>query len=215
MRVMKALSITCCLVLASALLAAEPLQRRGATKAAPKAATKAARTSTDATCAADLGTGITSGRRFCDVVIADSADKSIMMKVPPRRGAAKLLFDLHTRVAIPPDSLPAAQTFSSNTAIVVVLGPKGEMARAIATGEFRRAADLFDRIAGGPGGGPKIVGPGPATPVEVTLPTGTNVIGIVGERLEATTRLGSQTYDTPGRPVAIVSNLRVEYTPLR
>jgi hypothetical protein len=211
---MKALSITCCLVLASALLAAEPLQRRGATKAT-KAATKAPRTSTDATCAADLGTGVSSGRRFCDVVIADSADKSIMMTVPPRRGAAKLLFDLHIRLAIPPDSVPAAQTFSSNTAIVVVLGPKGEMARGIATGEFRRSADLFDRIAGGPGGGPKTVGPGPSVPVEVTLPTGTNVIGIVGERLQVTTRLGTQTYDTPGRPIAIASNLRVEYTPLR
>jgi hypothetical protein len=208
---MKTLSTLLCVALASTLLAAAPVQRR----AAAKAPAKAPRTSTEAVCAADLGAGVASGRRFCDVVIADSADKSIMMKVPPRRGAARLLFDLHVRVAIPPESLPPAQTFSSNTAIVVVLGPKGEMARGIATGEFRRAADLFDRITGGPGGGPKTVGPGPAVPVEVTLPTGTNVIGIVGERLEVTTRLGTQSYDTPGRPIAIVSNLRVEYTPLR
>jgi hypothetical protein len=205
---MKPLSILLlCALGASAVLAAEPLQRR--------AATRGPRVSTDAICAADLGKGVKTGRQFCDVIIADSADKSIMMRVPPRRGAARLLFDLHIRVAVPPENSPVAQTFSSNTAVVMVLGPKGEMARGVATGEFRRVADLFDRISGGPRGGPKTVGPGPATPIVVTIPVGTTVVGIVGERLEVLTRLGRQTYDTPGRAVAIASNLRVEYTPLR
>lgn len=203
---MRTLTTSLCLACVSALLAAEPLQR---------AAARGPRVSTEATCAADLGKGVTTARRFCDVIIADSADKSIMMRVPPRRGAAKLKFDLHVRVAVPPDNSPVAQTFSSNTAVVMVLGPKGEMARGVTTGEFRRASDLFDRISGGPRGGPKTVGPGPATPIEVTLPVGTTVIGIVGERLEVLTRLGKQSYETPGRPIAIASNLRVEYTPLR
>ena len=35
-------------------------------------------------------------------------------------------------------------------------------------------------------------------------------VGIVGVRLRVTTRLGSQTFDSPGRPVAIVSNVRLE-----
>jgi hypothetical protein len=38
-------------------------------------------------------------------------------------------------------------------------------------------------------------------------------IGIVGVRLEVLTRNGRDTFDTPGRPVAIVSNLRIEYRP--
>jgi len=49
--------------------------------------------------------------------------------------------------------------------------------------------------------------------VNVTIPVGVTSVGIIGVRLEVLTRLGKQVYDTPGRPVGIVSNIRVEYTP--
>ena len=204
---MKALSLVIVVLCASTLLVAESRQRR--------AATRGPRVSTEAACAAELGAGVATKRRFCDVIITDAPQSSIAIKIPARRGAAKLLFDVHTRVAVPPENSPVAQTFSSSTAVVSVVGPKGEIARGIATGEFRRAEDLFDRIGGGPGGGPKTVGPGPATLVEVTIPAGTTSIGILGVRVEVMTRLGRQSYDTPGRPIAIVSNIRVEYTPFR
>jgi hypothetical protein len=47
----------------------------------------------------------------------------------------------------------------------------------------------------------------------VTIPAGLTAIGIVGARLEETRMGGKAAYDTPGRPIAIVSNLRLEYTP--
>jgi hypothetical protein len=37
-------------------------------------------------------------------------------------------------------------------------------------------------------------------------------VGIVGNRLQTLTRAGGdEVFETPGRPVAIVSNLRLEY----
>jgi hypothetical protein len=193
--------------LTSSLVLASPAQR-----AAPKAS-RGPRVSTDATCAADLGAGVTSHRRFCDVIIALKANESIAVRIPAHRGTARLTFDLHNRIAVPPEDRPMPQTFASNTAIAAVIGPRSELARAAASSEFRTTADLFDRLAGGPGGGPKTVAPGPATPVSVTIPAGTVSVGIVGVRLEVLTRLGKQSYDTPGRPVGMVSNIRVEFTP--
>ena len=195
-------------VCVSATLLAAPGQR-----ATPRG--RAATVSTTAKCAADLGLGVTSARRFCDVIVATKAADSIAIAIPPHRGPAKLLFDLHNRVAARPETGQAAQTFARNSSVIAVIGPKTEIARAAAVSEFRTLADMFDRIGGGGAGGVKAVGPGPGTPVDITIPPGMNAVGIVGVRLEVVTRLGRQSYDTPGRPIAIVSNIRAEYTPLR
>lgn len=199
MRRLLLVASVCC---ASTIILAEPLQRG-----------RGPRVSTEAACVADLGAGVATQRRFCDVIVAATADESIALRIPAHRGAARVLFDLHNRVAVPPDGRSMPQTFVSNTTIVAVIGPKNELGRAAAVSEFRTAADLFDRIAGGPGGGPKTVAPGPAIPVDITVPAGITAVGIVGVRLEVFTRLGKQSYDTPGRPIGIVSNIRVEYNP--
>jgi hypothetical protein len=170
------------------------------------------RTTTAATCAGDLGTGQKSGRSFCDVIMATTGAGSIAMTIPPHRGTADLSFDLHNRFAVPPESMDPAQAFARQVAVVAVIGPKGEIGRGVAVGEFRTAADLFDRIVGGAGpGGLKAIGPGPATSIAMTIPAGVTSIGIIGIRLDVTTRLGLQRYDTPGRPIAIASNLKIEY----
>ena len=204
---MKTPLVLLCAVSASTLLAAEALQRgasRGGRGAPPAPA-----------CAEALGTGVSTGRSFCDVIIATKSADSVEVKIPAHRGPAKLLFDLHNRVAVPPDGRSSPQTFARSTAVVAVVGPKGEIGRGAAVSEFRKVADLFDRIGGGPAGGPKTVAPGPPTPLEVTIPAGITTVGIVGVRLEVLTTLGKQAYDTPGRPIAIASNVRVEYTSLR
>jgi len=171
----------------------------------------------DAKCAASLGVGVRSTRVFCDVVITDKAADGISMTIPRHRGPSTLHFDLHNRFTVTPDSVQPAQAFARNTAVVAVIGPKGDvLGRGATVSEFRSAADLFDRIGGGAGpGGVKAVAPGPPTPIDITLPAAVASIAIVGVRLEVTNRLGTQAYDTPGRPVAIASNLRIDYVPLR
>ena len=46
----------------------------------------------------------------------------------------------------------------------------------------------------------------------ITIPAAVNQVSILGEVLDATTSAGRETA-TPGRTVAIISNVRVEYRP--
>ena len=99
----------------------------------------ATKTTTAATCAAELGTGQKSGRQFCDVILATSGTASIAMMIPAHRGTAELSFDLHNRFAVPPESMDVAQAFARQVAVVSVIGPKGEIGRAVAVAEDRKS----------------------------------------------------------------------------
>jgi hypothetical protein len=184
-------------------------------RAAGRGRAAAAKPATTVKCASEVGQGVATSRLFCDVIVSDKAADSVVVTLPPHRGPARLMFDLHNRVAVPPATGLPAPTFARNTAVVAVIGPKGELGRGAAVSEFRTAADLYDRVAGSAAGSVKAVAPGPPAPIEITIPAGVTSAGIVGRQLDTLTRLGKQTYETPGRPIAIVSNVRVEYTPLR
>jgi hypothetical protein len=173
------------------------------------------KTSNDVKCAADLGTGVKTKRQFCDVVIASSGDGSVSMSIPTHVGAATLMFDLHNRFLVPIVTLDPSLAFTRHLAVVAVLRPTGEMIeQAAVMREFRSREDLFDTIGGGGRpGGIKAVAPSDPEAVRITIPAGINAIGIVGVRLDITTRAGKEPFDAPGRAIAIVSNLRIDYTP--
>ncbi len=172
---------------------------------------------TEASCYSDLGQGVTSRRRYCDVMIARTGAASVSMTMPRYSGTATLMFDLHNRFTVPPAGAPPADVFTRAMALVAVVRPMGELiGRAAVRRELRSAQDLFDRIAGAAPVGVKAVAPGFPEPVRLTLPAGLPSIGIVGVRLEfATLALPHGIADAPGRPIAIVSNLRIEYVPAR
>jgi hypothetical protein len=175
----------------------------------------AKRTSTQMTCAEDLGLGVASKRHFCDVIVASVAADSVSVTIPPHTGAATLMFDLHNRFTVPAGQVDPAQAFTRQTAVVAVIRQTGEaIDRAAVSRDYRTPADLFDRIAGsGRSSAPKADAPGAPQPVKVTIPAGLGIIGIVGSRLEELRASGRGAYDEPGRAIAIVSNVRVEYTP--
>jgi hypothetical protein len=184
--------------------------RRGAAEAPAKPLVK--RTSTAFACAADLGTGVASKRRFCDVIVASVAAESVSVTIPSHTGAATLSFDLHNRFPV-----PAGQTgtgFVRHVAVVAVIRQTGEViGRAAVARDYRSAADLFDRIAGaGRGAPPKGDAPGEPIGAQIPIPAGISTIGIVGTRLEEWRPTGRGAFDSPGRPIAIISNVRVEYT---
>ncbi len=194
---------------AAALFAAEADQR----KPAPPPQRRVA---TDARCAAELGSGLTSRRGYCDVLITKSGQDSVYMSIPPHTGTATLFFDLHNRFTVPPSGTPAGEWFMRATALVATVRPTGQILERFAVrGEFRTIKDLFDRIGGGaPPGGLKTVAPGLPESVRATVPAGLNGVGIVGLRLEFSTLSEPKgVAGAPGRPMAIVSNVRVEYTP--
>ena len=176
-----------------------------------KAKTPTSKTSVDVTCPADLGKGVKSKRPFCDITIGTDPAAGITMRVPPHAGPTTLRFDLHNRFAVSGATLP----FVRVAALVGVLnGNSGVLVdRAGVLGELRSEVDLFDRIAGTGPGGSKTVAPGRAEAVRITLPAGVTSISIVGVRVEVTNKDGRTEYVTPGRPVAIGSNFRIEYTP--
>jgi hypothetical protein len=205
------LRFTCCLV-ALAMAAAAIVQ------ASPQArATKppAKRTSQVFTCVAELGMGVASRRRFCDVMVATGGADSILVTIPPHTGTATLMFDLHNRFNVPAGQVDPAQAFVRHVAVVSVLRQTGELIeRAAVTRDYRTTADLFDRIAGAArGSAPKAIAPGAPQAIRVTIPAGVTAAGIVGTRLEEWRAAGRGAFDLPGRPIAIVSNVRMEYTP--
>ena len=182
-----------------------------------KAGTKSSdrQLTTELSCAADLGLGVKSKRQFCDVMIAATGSGSVSVKIPPRTGPATVMFDLHNRFTVMAGVVDPGQAFVKYAALAAVVRPNGQViGRAAVLQEYRTAQDLFDRIGGG--GRPtglKAVAPGQPQAVKVVVPAGVDTVGIVGVRLEATTRDGSAVYENAARPIAIVSNLRVEYIP--
>jgi hypothetical protein len=182
---------------------------------APASAQRAQRTVAESTCAAQLGAGIKSDRPFCDVLIGATPDESVGIAIPAYTGTATLLFDLHNRFTVPAIMVPGPLTFARHEAVVSVIRPTGDViGKAAVVREFRDLTDLFDQIGGGSNpGGVKAVAPGQAESIRMTVPAGLTSVGIVGTRLTVLTRLSQEVFETPGRPVAIVSNVRVQYRP--
>jgi hypothetical protein len=170
---------------------------------------------TQLSCAADLGEGVKSRRQFCDVIIATAGADSVSVTIPPHTGPATLMFDLHNRFTVAAGVVDPAQAYVRYAALAAIVRPNGQLIqRAAVVQEYRTVQDLFDRIGGGGRpSGLKAVAPGQPQAVKVSVPAGVAAVGIVGLRLEATTRTGNATHESPGRAIAIVSNLRVEFVP--
>ena len=201
-------------LIAAAFVAAASLTAHGA---AQTRATKppASRTSTAFVCAADLGNGVASRRRFCEVTVATVPTGSVSVTIPAHTGPATLMFDLHNRFMVPATPLDPGLAFVRQVAVAAVIKQTGDVIeRAAVERDYRTPADLFDRIAGSArGAAPKAVAPGQPMPFRITIPAGVGIVGIVGARLEEWRPSGRAAFDSPGRPIAIVSNVRVDYTP--
>jgi hypothetical protein len=166
---------------------------------------------TEFVCPSDLGRGVKSKRAFCDIAASTDAAKGVTMRIPPHTGPSILRFDLHNRFAVAGRSLP----FARASALVAVLNANSGAVidRAAVMSELRVELDLFDRIVGTGPGGTKAIAPGRPQAATITIPATVSEISIVGVRVELTTKDGSEVFSSPGRPVAIVSNLRLEYRP--
>lgn len=151
---------------------------------------------------------------FCDVLAGEGPEQSITISIPSREGAATLYFDLHNRFDLPASDGPLV--YVRHQAVVRIVGGGGELIdRAAVIREFRSESDLFDRLSGGTRpDGVKGVAPGPPEAIRVSIPAGLSSVGIVGESLNVRGADGrDERYDAPGRPVAIASNIRLEYVP--
>jgi len=188
-----------------------PARKAPAKKAAPKkpvAPTKKIEPAV-VTCPAQLGMGVGSKLEFCDVLTSRTAPEGVRIAIPPHKGEATLLFDLHNRHTYSEQLVKAGRGFADYTATIIVASMDGYvLGRGVVNSQFRTVKDLLDRVSGGAAtGGVKAVAPIGSVGADVTE------VSLVGEKLTVRTLDGVENYTSPGRPIAVVSNVQVEYVP--
>jgi len=191
-------------------LSAQSSKRPPRRPATPPAAMKTE--AADVTCPAPLGVGVTTKTSFCEVAIGRQPADGVLVKLPPHRGNVTLTFDLHARHTY---SEEESRTYSRYTASVGVLTLDNTLvSRAVVMAEYRSAKDLIDRIGGGAGpSGVKAVAPVGDEKISITIPESEDQVSILGEKLTVEREDGTQTFTQPGRLIAAISNVMVEYRP--
>jgi hypothetical protein len=192
------------LVLGSAEMAAQGRRAPARTKEAP-----------EIVCPAILGVGINTQQTYCDVLAGRDPAEGILVKLPPHRGDLLLTFDLHNRHTYSEEQVRANRAYARYTAVIGVLTMDNTLiSRAVVQNEFRKASDVVDRIKSDVGPmGVKAVVPTGLEHVTVTIPQAERQVSILGEKLIVERQDGSATYTSPGRPVAVISNVMIEYRP--
>jgi hypothetical protein len=192
--------------------AARPAAKPAPAKPAPPKRIKAA---AETTCPSPLGVGIRTKLQFCDVTISRNPVDGIIVRIPPHKGLATLTFDLHNRHTYSAEQIKAGRGYAAYTATMGVLKMDGTLlTRGVVRNEFRTARDLYDRIGGGAGpGGMKAVAPTGTETIVVDIPENVAEVSLLGEKLSVVRYDGPEAFSAAGRPIAIVSNIMVEYTP--
>ena len=166
-------------------------------------------------CPQVLGEGVRTKRQFCDVLIGRDPAGGILITLPPHAGPVTLSFDLHNRHTYSEELVKANKAYSRYTATIGVLTLDNTLvSRAIVQNEFRTQSDLVDRISGGSGSaGVKAVAPTGTEPVSIVIPEEAMQVSILGEKLSIIRpdSPAPDNFSAVGRPIAIISNVMVEY----
>jgi hypothetical protein len=199
--------------------APKPPAKTSSSKAAKPAPVKTTTAPADLTCPQVLGTGVGSRLQFCDVMTGRTPADGIMIHLPPHKGDLALTFDLHNRHTYSDQEVKSGKGFASYTATVAAVAPDSTvLGRGVVQSDFRSAKDLMDRISGGAGPrGVKAVAPVGTERIRIAVPQDVDEVSLLGEKLSVVRFEGSETYTFAGppRPVALVSNVNVEYVPAK
>jgi hypothetical protein len=189
--------------------------RRPARKPAAPPPSTLKKVAPEMTCPAPLGVGVRSRLSFCEVMAGRDPAGGVIVQIPPHKGPATLTFDLHNLHTYSEEQVKAHRAFARYTATIGVLTLDNTLiSRAVVQNEFRAAGDLFDRVGGGAGpGGVKAVAPTGKESITVLIPEGELAVSLLGEKLAVERIESPGTYSQPGRPIAVVSNVMLEYRP--
>lgn len=186
------------------------------TRAAKVPDTPPVRVEAELKCSSELGIGVATGRRFCDVLTGTGPKEGVLVTIPPHRGPVTIGFELHNRHTYSAELVKLKQAYRKYTATIGVLTMDNTLVdRAVIQSEFRSEKDLFDRIGGGAGpGGVKAVAPSGSEFIQMELPEDVeDQVSILGEKLSVMRPDGDDNYTSPGRPIATISNVMLEYHP--
>lgn len=193
-----------------------PTRKAPARKATPPPAPQLTRIQAELRCPSELGMGVKTRRRYCDVLTGRDPKGGILVTIPPHRGPVTLTFELHNRHTYSEELVKAKKAFRQYTATIGVLTMDNTLIdRAIIQSDFRTAADLYDRIEGGAApGGVKAVAPSGSEMITMELPEDvSDRVSILGENLKVKRPDGDDNFVAPGRPIATISNVMIEYRP--
>lgn len=206
-------ALALCVATASAVAAAQTAQtRRPAARPVPLG--PAIHEAPQMTCPAPLGSGVSSKQAFCDVLIGRDPAAGILITIPPHRGDVTLTFTLHNRHTFSEEQMkdPRAAYARYTASIGALTQDNTLISRAVVQNEFRSATDLVDRIGGGAGpGGLKAVAPTGQEAITLTIPEAENQVSLLGEKLTVERAEGTAMFTSVGRPIAIISNVMIEY----
>lgn len=193
-----------------------PAPKAPARKAPAQPTPQLTRIQAELSCPSELGMGVKTRRLYCDVLTGRDPKAGILITIPAHRGPVALSFELHNRHTYSEEQVKAKKAFRQYTATVGVLTMDNTLIeRAIIQSDFRTAADLYDRIEGGAGpGGFKAVAPSGSEMITMELPEDVgDRVSILGENLKVKRPDGDDNFVAPGRPIATVSNVMIEYRP--
>ena len=174
------------------------------------------RVQAELSCTSELGVGVSTSRRFCDVLTGNDPKQGVLITIPPHRGPVTLSFELHNRHTYSAELIKMKQAYRKYTATVGVLTMDNTLVdRAVVQSEFRTEKDLFDRIGGGAGpGGVKAVAPSGDEFIIMELPADVaGQVSVLGEKLTVMRPDGVDNFSSPGRPIASISNVMMEFRP--
>jgi hypothetical protein len=204
------------LLVTSAMLLDAQTSKRSSPARKPPAPAPVTRVPAEIQCPSELGVGVKTKRRFCDVLTGRDPKSGVLVTIPPHRGSVTLSFELHNRHMYSEELIKAKRAFRQYTATIGVLTLDNTLIdRGVIQGDFRTPADLFDRIEGGAApGGVKAVAPAGAELITIELPEDVvDQVSILGEALRVKRPDGDDTFVAPGRPIATISNVMIEYRP--
>jgi hypothetical protein len=166
-------------------------------------------------CPNPLGEGVQTRQSFCDVLTGRDPADGIIVDIPLHVGPVTLTFDLHNRHMYSEELVKTNRGYRRYTATIGVLTMDNTLlSRAVVQNEFRTAGDLVDRIGGGAGpGGVKAVAPTGTESISITIPAEEQSVSILGEKVSVVRLDGIDNFTLPGQPVAIISNVMLQYRP--
>ncbi len=200
-------------LLVASTAAGQTTRRPAARKPAPPPAP--VKEAPELVCPTPLGAGVNTKREFCDVMSGRDVTAGIIVRFPEHKGPVTLSFDLHNRHTYSEEQVKANRAFARYTATIGVLTMDNTLvSRAVVENEFRKVTDFVDRIGGGAGpAGIKAVAPTGTESISMLIPEDESQVSILGEKLTVQRLDGTATYSSSGRPIAVISNVMIEYHP--